>query len=187
MDQKHNIQWKTIEEEIDGIKVIAKWWDKDYSVYYESKYGLMRYGLHIMYMIPKIYTEEEIRGECKSMAPIFKQAEELISKNENEFGWLFDDIKSYSKTIDKTMDHLNELKRIYKADFKENKLTQQEYQKKVSPIESLKEDLKIAKSNYIKKASDSFCGSENYILKSVISYCVNWKLKELEEKKKKAE
>ena len=45
---------------------------KDFTITYKSKFGPLKYGLHLMYMIPKIYTEEEIICRCKKIHYIAK-------------------------------------------------------------------------------------------------------------------
>ena len=75
------INWKTIEYEHNGIKISVDWWAKDFNARYESKFGTMVYGRHMLYMIPKSYTEEEIRSRCCGpfLCGKFKAAEEYLT------------------------------------------------------------------------------------------------------------
>ena len=41
------------------IPLYVDYWAKDFTITYKSKFGPLKYGLHLMYMIPKIYTEED--------------------------------------------------------------------------------------------------------------------------------
>ena len=74
------INWKTLEYEYNGIKITVDWWAKDFNAKYESKFGTMVYGSHLLYMIPKEYTEAEIRSRCCGplLCEKFKAAEDYL-------------------------------------------------------------------------------------------------------------
>ena len=75
------INWKTIEYEYNGIKIKVDWWAKDFIAKYESKFGTMVYGRHMLHMIPKSYTEEEVRARCCSrfLCERFKATEDYLT------------------------------------------------------------------------------------------------------------
>ena len=59
-----SIKWITFAHTQDGITVQASFWAKDYNIRYDSPYGPMSTGKHIMYMCPRVYTLEEVRDKC---------------------------------------------------------------------------------------------------------------------------
>lgn len=79
--QKTSINWKRLVFVQYDIPLYVDYWAKDFTITYKSKFGPLKYGLHLMYMIPKIYTEEEIICRCKSQWPYFLKAENFIEDN----------------------------------------------------------------------------------------------------------
>lgn len=75
------INWKRQVFVQYDIPLYVSYWDKDYCIEYKSKFGLLKYGLHCPFMMPKIYTEEEIIQICKNQWPYFHMAENYIEKN----------------------------------------------------------------------------------------------------------
>ena len=78
---KSSINWKRLVFVRDDIPLYVDYWAKDFTITYKSKFGPLKYGLHLMYMMPKIYTEEEIICRCKSQWPYFLKAEKFIEDN----------------------------------------------------------------------------------------------------------
>ena len=60
------METKTFIYEEDDIKIEVVWWAKDFQAMYKSKFGLMSYGLHMLYMIPKEYTEKQLMEMCRT-------------------------------------------------------------------------------------------------------------------------
>ena len=52
----------------DGLTIKMEYWKKDYSATYESPYGTIKFGSHIMAMCPWIFTEEQIRNDKARLA-----------------------------------------------------------------------------------------------------------------------
>lgn len=63
------------------IPLYASYWAKDFQIEYKSKFGSLKYGLHCPYMMPKVYTEEEIIQICKQQWPYFLKAENYIKEH----------------------------------------------------------------------------------------------------------
>ena len=76
-----NISWKTFTTEKDGVKLEVTWWSHDFTAKYKVGDITLRYGLHIMAMCPKKYSEEWLRNdfEKKGLYASFKEAGEIIS------------------------------------------------------------------------------------------------------------
>lgn len=65
-----------------NIEMKVSFWAKDFSAVYESAFGQMIYGLHIMYMCPKIYTEQLLKtGYCPGIAEEFIKTEKYLTEN----------------------------------------------------------------------------------------------------------
>ena len=79
--QESSVNWKRLVFVQYDIPLHVNWWAKDFTIEYKSKFGPLRYGLHLMYMMPKIYTEEEIICICKKQWPCFLKAESFIEDN----------------------------------------------------------------------------------------------------------
>ena len=58
-----NISWKTFTTEKDGVKLEVTWWSHDFTAKYKVGNITLRYGLHIMAMCPKKYSEEWLRND----------------------------------------------------------------------------------------------------------------------------
>ena len=56
------IKWKTFRAEKEGITLDVIYWAKDFTVRYKCGEIVLSYSRHMMYMIPKIYTEEIWQG-----------------------------------------------------------------------------------------------------------------------------
>lgn len=76
-----NISWKTFTTEKNGVKLEVTWWSHDFTAKYKVGDITLRYGLHIMAMCPKKYSEEWLRNdfEKKGLYASFKEAGEIIS------------------------------------------------------------------------------------------------------------
>lgn len=74
----------------------VSWWDKDYQISVESKYGTLSEGLHIMYMAPMIYTAGDIEGCCGSAIKNFSETVKFLDENP---GYVEDRLNEYGKLL----------------------------------------------------------------------------------------
>ena len=79
----NQIQWKELVFVQYDIPLYASYWAKDFCIEYRSKFGPLRYGLHRPYMMPRIFTEEDVIKNCKAQWPNFIKAESFIEKNKD--------------------------------------------------------------------------------------------------------
>lgn len=146
-----NIPWKTFTTEKDGVKLEVTWWSHDFTAKYKVGNITLRYGLHIMAMCPKKYSEEWLRNdfEKKGLYASFKEAGEIIS-NQSVF---FDAAKAkFSITKKDQKKHLEELNsqfRELKQKYKAEELSQNEYTIQKAELEHQK--------NYIQTDYYSIC------------------------------
>ena len=92
-NQEDKFPWKELLFTQDGITLNAKYWDKDFTLKYESKHGTLKYGLHFPYANSFRYTESIILERCKEAAPWFLQAEKYISENQDVLNNVFESLK----------------------------------------------------------------------------------------------
>ena len=55
-----DVTWNTFVYEQGEMKIIVKWWSKDFAAFYKSKYGTMEFYRHFMYNCSFRYTEEQL-------------------------------------------------------------------------------------------------------------------------------
>ena len=75
-----NIPWKTFTTEKDGVKLEVTWWSHDFTAKYKVGDITLRYGLHIMAMCPKKYSEEWLRNDFEK-----KGCTQVLRKPEKSF------------------------------------------------------------------------------------------------------
>lgn len=125
-----SIQWKEFEFSKDGMTIKVVWWAKDFTAYYESEYGQMSYGMHMMYCTPMCYSEEVLRNHyCAGLIPMFQEAVSILKDKSNFFS---DFINSYEKLVaelKKEVDSNQAIRKEQKLKFKRGEITQKEYQK----------------------------------------------------------
>ena len=77
----NSISWKELVFVQYDIPLYVSYWAKDYTIKYKSKFGILKYGMHMLYMMPKAYTQESIIEICKAQWPCLIKAESYIEKN----------------------------------------------------------------------------------------------------------
>ena len=169
------INMNTFSETIDGMELLVQWWAKDFCISYASKYGQMKYGLHIMYMIPKVYDEKEIRNLVKSTAELFKYCENWLddSQNMEKATLLVNQVEILKNDIFLQKQKMAEEKSALKKSFKAGEFNEKEYQKKLKILNDRKWELdkNIEKSE--RDAIDELVGKENkFEFKEIIRRCL---------------
>lgn len=82
----------------NGMTVSVSFWSKDFTItYYHPQYGLFKYGEHMMYMVPIVFTQEDIEKKASFAIQLFKFAESWLDK----FGVLLEHIYENSEEIKK--------------------------------------------------------------------------------------
>lgn len=76
------VVWKRLAFVQYGITLYVKYWPKDFTAEYKSKYGILKYhSPHIPAGFPRRYTEEGIIESCKKLWPDFIKAEQYIAEH----------------------------------------------------------------------------------------------------------
>lgn len=139
------IDFETFTYTFDGTTFDVKFCKKDYTATYNSKFGPLSYGTHIMFCCPKIYTKEEIISRIEtSVCRILKNCENYISNNRDK---LIDFISNLKKVCVSQSDELILLqsqKSELKKQFKNGVIPEKEYQILLKPI---KNQINTIKSN----------------------------------------
>ena len=52
----------------EGLTIKMEYWKKDFTATYDSPYGPIKFGSHIMAMCPWIFTEDQIKNEKSRLA-----------------------------------------------------------------------------------------------------------------------
>ena len=75
------VTWKRLAFVQYGITLYVRYWPKDFTVEYKSKYGILKYySLHIPAAFPRMYTQESIVKNCIDLWPDFLRAEKYIAE-----------------------------------------------------------------------------------------------------------
>lgn len=136
------IKWTTFTYAQDGITVEASFWAKDYNIRYDSPYGPMSIGRHIMYMCPRIYTLEEVRDKCcpKAVAEFLRHQKFL----DDHPGYLEQQkalIQKARREPSAQLERACERRVELKARFKAGLVSQKEYMAFCEEIKALKDRL----------------------------------------------
>ena len=76
------VSWKRLAFVQYGITLYVRYWPKDFTIEYKSKYGILKYNsLHIPANFPRRHTENSIIETCKQMWPDFLKAEQYIAEH----------------------------------------------------------------------------------------------------------
>lgn len=175
------INWKHFDVDVNGITLSCDWWEKDFSFRYQSKFGEMSSGLHMMYMVPIVYTEEELRKRAQDFVKGFKKTEEWISETEN-YDWIVSMANEYCRKKKEAEIKIEELKKNkpIKSDLKSGKIEKKEYEKKMRIYHKVKEELELdlfgffknkmrEKGLYDEKNFDGFPGAVEDIFNSMVN------------------
>ncbi len=64
-----------------GMTVSVSYWSKDFTIsYFHPKYGLFKYGEHMMYCVPVAFNQEKIEERTSSAIKLFQLAESWLDK-----------------------------------------------------------------------------------------------------------
>lgn len=131
----NNIKWETFTYSKDNIVVVAKFWAKDFSIKYDNpKYGEFKFGLHLMYMIPKTYKEADIEKWADYAIDLFKNAESWLDKYHQDLNKFYELEKLNNKLNNELLESLRADKRALKLQLTNKQIDNKSYQKQLKPI-----------------------------------------------------
>lgn len=135
-------QWKTFVYEKDGKTLEVSYWAKDFSIKYRSRFYPMIIGRHMPYACPSVFTEEMLRSRCGGYLNDFLKAENFLVENQEKIRKETKRLAKELRRNEEIIEVFNVARRQYKKEFKENKFSQKEYQKKLKLIEDEKYELR---------------------------------------------
>lgn len=154
--------------------ILVKWHKKDFVASYDLGVQKLQYGLHIMYMCPKVYSEEMLREDyCPDIIKRFEQAEKFLENNP--------DFATNLKTIfdEKNKDNDEQLKKLYeerlikRKQFKNNEISQKEWTIFCKEFNKIKDQVYFDKRDfvwdYIEKKTEGKGDIKNIIRDYVLS------------------
>lgn len=129
--------FETFTYTFDGTTFDVKFCKKDYTATYNSKFGPLSYGTHIMFCCPKIYTKEEIISRIEtSVCRLLKNSETYISNNREKLVTFISNLKKACETQNDELILLSSQKSELKKQFKNGEIPEKEYQKLLKPIKN---------------------------------------------------
>ena len=120
------------------IRVRVTFLKKDYSVSCKIGQLLLKDYCHMMFMQPKVYTEDEVRKRCEDLIPDFIESAKIITENEDKISEKKFDYMELKNELSILVQKLNADKSELQKQFKDSQLSQKEYQEKISAIKHIK-------------------------------------------------
>ena len=134
-------EFQTFTQTKENMTLKARWGKKDFGVFYDWNGIILHWGLHIMYMCPKVYCEEDIKNFCQESFECFKEAVDILEARNDFF-------KAKQKEYEKeyaertaAIEEINKKKRELKRQFKQGQIEEREFQKKTYPLNKEKQRL----------------------------------------------
>lgn len=130
--------------------ILVKWWSKDFTAYYETEFGTLKYGLHVMYASPKVYTEEMLKQSyIPDIIKYFDEAENFLKAHQNFIAEIKDEYEKRFAEEDEKLEKLRE-ERIEKRNrLKSNELSQKEWSLFCKEYNNAKSDIEYKKSTFV--------------------------------------
>lgn len=145
----------------DGITLNVRWWAKDYAITCNMDGIELKEMRHMMYMIPKVFTEEMLREKCEDYFDVFKEAHKIIVDKK---AW-FDEKREYFANLkneqSEAIEKLNEQKRELKNQLKSGILDAKEYQKRVGPLNVEKSEVSFGTNKILWNLTREIVGTEH--------------------------
>lgn len=163
----------------EGISLHVNWDKKDYEVIANIGRLQLKDYCHMMFMCPRIYTEEEVRKRCIDLIPVFHNAYKVITENTEIFSKKKEEYLNIKTGADSIIDDLNAKRREYKQQLKNGSLSKKDYDARFAEIKRQKDDLFFKSYNYLRDTAREL--SSTYSCSSSIVYNFikdSWNLEE---------
>ena len=154
------MEWKIFSVTKDGITLNVRWWAKGYTITCNIEGIELKEMRCMMYMIPKVFTEEMLREKSEDFFDVFKEAYKIIMDKKE---W-FDEKREYFANLkneqNAAIEKLNEKKRELKNQLKAGTLDAKEYQKRVGPLNVEKREVSFGTNKMLWKLTREIVGTE---------------------------
>lgn len=133
----------------DGLTIKMEYWKKDYSATYESPYGTIKYGSHIMAMCPWIFTEKQIRNDKARLAgEYFVSIKKFLDKNPDFIENAKQELKERHSPILKEIELQRQKKSEMRKKFKAGEISEDEYSEVCKLLKRMKNSLNTVDWRY---------------------------------------
>ena len=165
----------------DGISLHVNWDKKDYEVIANIGGLKLTEYCHMMFMCPRIYTEEDVRKRCIDLIPVFHNAYKVITENTEIFSKKKEEYLNIKTEADSITNDLNAKRCEYKHQLKNGSLSKKDYIARFAEIKRKKDDLFLKSHNYLRNTAREL--RSTYSCNSSIVYNFIKDSKNLEKKK----
>lgn len=112
----------------EGLTIKMEYGKKDYSATYESPYGTIKYGSHIMAKCPWVFTEKQIRNEKARLAgEYFVAMKKFLDENSDFIEKSKQELKERYAPVEKEIELQRQKKIEMKKKFKAGEISEEEY------------------------------------------------------------
>ena len=126
----------------EGLTIKMEYWKKDFTATYDSPYGPIKFGSHIMAMCPWIFTEDQIKNEKSRLAGnYFVSIKKFLDENPDFIENSKKELAECRAPVKKEIDIQRQKKSEMKQKFKSGKLSEDEYSKVCKHLKRLKDSL----------------------------------------------
>ena len=133
----------------DGLTIKMEYWKKDYSATYESPYGTIKFGSHIMAMCPWIFTEEQIRNDKARLAgEYFVSMKKFLDENPDFIEKAKQELKERHSPILKEIELQRQKKSEMRKKFKAGEISEDEYSEVCKVLKRMKNSLNTVDWRY---------------------------------------
>ena len=133
----------------DGLTIKMEYWKKDYSATYESPYGTIKFGSHIMAMCPWIFTEEQIRNDKARLAgEYFVSMKKFLDENPDFIEKAKQELKERHSLILKEIELQRQKKSEMRKKFKAGEISEGEYSEVCKVLKRMKNSLNTVDWRY---------------------------------------
>lgn len=164
--------WKTFDfTSKKGITIKVEWWPKDFAAIFESEGIRLSTGLHIMYMCPKVYTEEMLRADyCESSCRKLKTAFDLLKANPDFIENYKERLQSVFAEKNKDFEALQEERRTKRQQLKAGELSQKEWTAFCKQYRAASIDDSLEKSSFTREYVSGLAGGDITVQNILIDY-----------------
>ena len=143
------IKFKNFDYSENGMTIHVEWWAKDFVATYHTELSDLKTGLHMMYMIPKAYSEEMIRTEyCSDVCEALKDAYNLLKENPDFVKNFPEEYVNHFKEQDDELAKWQEERRTKRNLFKAGELSEKEWTSFCKKYNDVKWSLRMEKDEY---------------------------------------
>lgn len=136
----------------DGITIQIEYGPKDFTASFASEYGLLKIYRHMMFMCPKLFSEELLRKEyCKDIATDIHKTLDFLNVHPDFIQTEKQNLIFLIEPIYKELDILRQKKSELKKKFKAGEIFEKKYTAVINRIKELEFQSSQTKWKYFKE------------------------------------